>query len=192
MAKKNTSSHIGAGKIEDRNHLDFYPTPSDVTIALMDFLKLPKGKIWEPACGDGAMAKVIERYGHLVWPTDIRDTEYSWLKHDFLATEVPYCFDAVITNPPFNNAHKFIKEALRHSNIVCMLLKSQYWHAASRVTLFNKYKPSWVLPLTWRPDFTGEGASQMDVLWTVWMKDDQVTKYMPLHKPRHQTNLFDD
>lgn len=34
-----------------------------------------------------------------------------------------------------------------------MLLKAQYWHAAKRAQLFCEVPPSYVLPLTWRPDF---------------------------------------
>lgn len=190
MPTKNTANIIGAGKKEDRSHMDFYPTPSDVTIALMDFLQLPKCKIWEPACGDGAMAKVISRYGHVVWPTDIRDTDYSWRQHDFLKTVDKLDFDAIITNPPFNIANKFIIQALKSAPVVAMLLKSQYWHAAGRTNLFNKFPPAYVMPLTWRPDFLSGGAPQMDVLWTVWKSGDTITKYYPLAKPRHQITLF--
>ncbi len=50
----------GGGKKEKRRELDFYPTPPDVTIALMEFLALSrKSIVWEPACGDGAMSKVM-------------------------------------------------------------------------------------------------------------------------------------
>ncbi len=34
----------------DRRELDFYPTPENVTVALMDFLNLPKDwAVWECA-----------------------------------------------------------------------------------------------------------------------------------------------
>lgn len=74
-----------------------------------------------------------------------------------------------------------------------MLLKSQYWHAKSRYKLFQDYTPSWVLPLTWRPDFLeherleGEkkGAPTMDVAWSVWISSTVKldTRYKPLLKP---------
>ena len=38
---------------KDRRKLDFYPTPPDVTHALMQFLNLPKTTVWECACGEG-------------------------------------------------------------------------------------------------------------------------------------------
>jgi hypothetical protein len=37
----------GSGAKENRRSLDFYPTPPEVTIALMDFLKLKPCKIWD-------------------------------------------------------------------------------------------------------------------------------------------------
>jgi len=69
---------------KDRRKLDFYPTPPDVTHALMQFLNLPRSKIWECACGEGHMAKVIEEYGHKVIATDIRHTGYGIGGRDFL------------------------------------------------------------------------------------------------------------
>lgn len=185
--KNNSASIIGAGKKEDRQVMDFYPTPSEVTIALMDFLKLPvPSKIWEPACGEGAMAKIISSYGHTVWPTDIRKTDYCLLEHNFLKTTEEYKMDAIITNPPFNTAHRFILQALKLAPVVAMVLKSQYWHAAKRQHIFIKHPPAWILPLTWRPDFLGGGASQLDCLWTVWIDGDIMTKYKPLMKPNYE------
>lgn len=172
----------GAPGKDKRRELDFYPTPKEVTIALMDFLKLDPCLIWEPACGDGAMVKILESYGHNVIGTDISTG------HDFMYTNRE-C-DAIITNPPFNISQEFIEKSLCEADIVCMLLKSQYWHAKKRISLFEQSPPAWVLPLTWRPDFlehersAGEkGSPTMEVAWTVWIKGDTVTKYKPLHKP---------
>ena len=50
----------------NRRELDFYPTPPEATIALMDFLNLAEKTIWECACGNNAMSSVIEKYGHNV------------------------------------------------------------------------------------------------------------------------------
>ncbi len=171
-----------------RRELDFYPTPPDVTHALMDFLEINPCAIWEPACGDGSMSKAIESYGHRVHSTDIRHTGYGTGGIDFLSTELND-IDAIITNPPFNISEEFIRHALSISPIVAMLLKSQYWHAAKRIKLFRKHPPSYVLPLSWRPDFLfnerkiGEKASPtMDVCWSVWIQGDTDTKYRILEK----------
>ena len=48
----------------DRNKTDFYATPPEVTIALLEFLESeceidPYDVIWEPANGNGAMERVM-------------------------------------------------------------------------------------------------------------------------------------
>lgn len=167
----------------DRRELDFYPTPANVTIALLDFIKLDRSiTIWEPANGNGAMSKIFTLYGYNVITSDIRTGE------DFL--QVSYKCDAIITNPPFNLSTKFIEKAVNEAPIVAMLLKSQYWHAANRLQLFRNMPPTWVLPLTWRPDFLehertdgSKGSPTMEVGWSVWLRGNNVTKYYPLEKP---------
>ncbi len=172
---------------KDRRELDYYPTPPEVTHALMDFLKLPRDLIvWEPACGEGHMSKVIESYGHEVISTDIRYTDYGTGGVDYL-TAKPVSCDAIITNPPFKQSAEFIRKAIYEAPIVGMLLKSQYWHAAKRADLFDKYPPAWVLPLTWRPDFlfgSKGGAPTMECIWTVWERGQTDTRYRILSKPK--------
>lgn len=173
-----------AGKKETRRELDFYPTPPDVTHALMQALNLSPRAIWEPACGDGAMASVIAEYGHTIISTDIRYTGYGEGGIDFLSARRE-C-DAIVTNPPFNISEQFIHHALMQAPIVAMLLKSQYWHAKKRADLFNEFPPAFVYPLTWRPDFlNGErgGAPTMEVHWTVWVQGEIDTRYRVLRRP---------
>jgi len=96
---------IGAGK--DRAKDDFYPTPPEVTEALLDALikdgLLPAGcPIWEPACGDGAIAEVLNVYGHDTINTDITQRMQDMVMQNFF--EVPYMpagCNTIITNPPY-------------------------------------------------------------------------------------------
>lgn len=175
----------GANYRGDRRKLDLYPTPPDVTTALMDFLKLDRGCfVWEPACGDSDMVDVILSYVDKCSGTDIRNgTDYLEASIDGVG--------AIITNPPFFLAEKFIRKAVAESPVVAMLLKCQYWHAKCRHELFVEHPPAYVLPLTWRPDFLfktrepGDRANPtMEVAWSVWIKGDVVTKYMPLLRPK--------
>ena len=92
--------HSGSPKGRSRRKLDYYPTPPEVTKALMDFLNLKPMKVWECACGDLSMSKVIESYGHEVISTDIEKGT------DYLNAKIE-C-DAIITNPPFNLSADFI------------------------------------------------------------------------------------
>lgn len=176
----------GAAGLYSRRKLDFYPTPNDVTQALLDFLRLDKTlTIWEPACGSGKMSQVIENNGYNVVSTDIAKECYGEAATDYL-TATRSGIDAIITNPPFALSESFIKKAKKDAPIFAFLLKSQYWHARKRLPLFNQYQPTYLLPLTWRPDFLNGsrgGASIMEVFWCVWLSVDRVTKYIPLSRP---------
>lgn len=183
----------GGNSARGRRRSDLYPTPPEVTVALLQFLNLPKEtQIWEPAAGDGDMAKTMWDCGMLVDETDIRSGQ------DFLTSWRPddseYDYDWIITNPPFSLAEEFIRHASELQRPFAMLLKAQYWHAAKRMALFEEIPPNYILPLTWRPDFffkereNGNGGSPlMDVMWCVWlapwMKNVQ-TVYRPLARPK--------
>jgi hypothetical protein len=149
--------------------------------------------IWEPACGDGAMAKVLARHAKDVISSDLReDCGYGQGGINFLepTSRDRWNWDWIITNPPFNLAEAFIRKSLLVAPNVAVLLKSQYWHAASRLPLFTEHQPQWILPLTWRPAFLEEerGSSPlMDVIWVVWRNADEPgpTRFLPLPRPKN-------
>ena len=172
---------------KDRPPTDFFPTPPNVTIALMEFLNLPKETvIWEPACGQGHMSKAIESLGYNVISTELDETGYGKNGINFLTCEIREC-DFIITNPPFNISVEFIERAFLLNKPIALLLKSQYWHAQKKAKIFNKYKPKYVLPLNWRPDFhfgKKGGSPTMECLWTVWdSKPSKITEYQVLERP---------
>ena len=181
--KSYTLTMNGADTGNRQDH-DYYPTPPEVTRALMGFLKLPACTVWEPACGGGAMSRELEAAGHRVTSSDIRQCGYGDGGVDFLAAEPRPC-DAIITNSPFELAEAFIRKSLATAPVVAMVLKSQFWHAKKRAPLFLDHPPAWVLPLTWRPDFLkgGKGSPTLDCLWTVWLPGVTDTRYRPLMKP---------
>lgn len=138
----------------NRHERDFYPTPEDVTEALMRVLNLPTNTvIWEPACGDGAIVNVLKRLGYQCIGTDITTGD------DYRLVDMPEGIDWIITNPPFNIAEDFIRQSWKHEKPFALLLKSQYWHAVKRYNLFHECHPTSIYPLTWRPDFCGGGQS---------------------------------
>ena len=173
------SQMIGGNASGARSASDFYPTPPEVTHALLNFLNLPAATvIWEPACGDGHMLNVMLERGYQAKGSDIR------YGADFLTVPCEPC-DWIITNPPFSLADKFIERCAEHGKPFAMLLKSQYWHAQKRLALFRDHPPTYICPLTWRPDFTfGRSGSSplMDVMWCIWTKSE--THYVPLERPR--------
>lgn len=174
----------GESDVYKRHDSDLYPTPKECTYALADFILenklLDKEElIWECACGHGAIMDALEANG---FENQI-GTDLS-LGIDFLSREKHS--DVVITNPPFNLGAEFIKRALELDlKFFAFLLKGQFWHSKNRLPLFNLQKPSYILPLTWRPVFVPERGKQptMEFMWCIWIKGDEQTKYIPLKKP---------
>lgn len=92
---------------------DFYPTPPEGTRALLSVERFD-GPIWEPACGDGAIAKVLTGRGYRVIGTDLIPRGYGNGGINFLAETVNRG-KHIITNPPYGRglASAFIQHALR-------------------------------------------------------------------------------
>lgn len=181
------------GNSRGRQADDWYPTPPEATVALLESPWRPldwnrtggKLPVWEPAAGDGAMAKVLRADGYQVETSDLRPKAEGIEELDFLQ-----CFtlkaDAIVTNPPFVLAESFIRHAHRlGAPYIAMLLKAQYWHTAGRLKLWHLHRPAAVLPLTWRLDFLAQGQPVMDCSWVVWDRRRTPTQtiYHPLQRP---------
>jgi hypothetical protein len=176
----------------ERKPSDFYPTPPDVTQALIDAAGLSSRplRIWEPACGDGAMSKVLAANGHQVHSTDLReDSGFGLGGIDFLdPLEAPWGGepDAIITNPPFTLAEEFIRAAIRRAPLVAMLLKSNYWHTQRGLALYHSHPPTMEYKLTWRPAFLSAERGDnpiMDCSWCVWRRGSSTSGWRPIPRP---------
>ena len=120
----------------DRKPNDLYETPAWVTEVLVSHLPSKVKRVWEPAAGGGCMVAALRRLGVHVESTDISGGV------DFLASHDVPTFDAVITNPPFRLAQRFIERALDLTRpgrgAVAMLLGVDYDFAKTRQHLFGK------------------------------------------------------
>ena len=102
-ARETPARPIHVSAFERAGH-DFYATPSWVTEALLRHIRL-RGPIWEPCCGDGAMAIVLGRHGYTVVSSDIADRGFGTPGVDFLACrEVPAGCRSLVTNPPYGDS----------------------------------------------------------------------------------------
>jgi hypothetical protein len=66
------AANAGRHSLVDRKD-DLYETPACAARALLAVEQLPEGAIWEPACGPGAIVRVLRAAGHEVWSTDLVD-----------------------------------------------------------------------------------------------------------------------
>lgn len=96
-----------------REPFDFYPTPPEGTRALLS-VETFDGPIWEPAAGDGAIARVLSKAGYHVTSTDLVDRGYGTGGINFLTETAPRA-KHIVTNPPYGRglADHFIRHALR-------------------------------------------------------------------------------
>lgn len=165
---------------------DFYPTGQPEAIRALlarDGDRIRQlGKVWEPACGDGALVREIRGAGLYCCASDLidRGCENSFLA-DFFTMQDAEC-PAIITNPPFNliNARDGHGRWLRHTLAMpgwryCALLLSWDWPAARANglgALLDANPFSYCYLMRWKLDFTGEGSPPQRNAWFVFDRDD--------------------
>lgn len=96
----------------DTGHVDptdFTPTPAPVARAICE-LESWGPRVWEPACGDGAISGEFFRRGFDVVETDLVPRGVG-SRLDFLQVRELLAED-IATNPPFNQSDAFVQQAL--------------------------------------------------------------------------------
>ena len=169
-------SHRVTGVAVDRDARekdDFYPTPPEGTEALLR-VETFDGPIWEPACGDGAMSKVLEAAGYSVVSTDLLDRGFGQSRVDFLMEQRALAPN-IVTNPPFKMVSPFIRQALRLSTRkVAMLLRLACLEGNERGEIYETTPLArvWVFKRRLqfkRPGWEDTGAGGMlPFAWYVW------------------------
>jgi hypothetical protein len=179
-----------ARRFADLDGPDFFPTPTWATLALIDNETF-SGDIWECACGDGAMARVLERTGERVIASDLYDRGYGEVGVDFLGT----CRRVanVVTNPPYNSAEGFVATALQAAEKKCaFLLRLAFLEGTNRHrTLFSQHPPSRVWIFSERITFYPAGAERKGsgttaYAWFVWDRESNSQTELRWLKPGYK------
>jgi hypothetical protein len=160
---------------ENRERDDFYPTPPEATHALLD-AEAFDGEVWEPACGDGAISKVLIERGYGVYSSDLIDRGYGEPNIDFLLDYSTEKHHNIITNPPFKHALEFAAHALRRSTRkVAMLCRLAWLEGIERREFFRSTPLSRVHVFSKRVHMMrgGEsaqsgGGGMVAFAWYVW------------------------
>jgi|TARA_R100000084_G_C4636931_1_gene141476 16S rRNA A1518/A1519 N6-dimethyltransferase RsmA/KsgA/DIM1 with predicted DNA glycosylase/AP lyase activity len=167
---KNYSLNNASGK---RNKQDFYQTPYSVTRKFLNLEDFDYNLTFcEPACGKGAIVKVLQENTKNIIAYDI--------EKDFFKETNQY--DYIITNPPYSKANKFIKKAKQvATKKFAMLLPLSYLYGKTRydeIWTDNNYGLFRIYVLTRSPILTdtvrddGKYKTGMLVLaWFVFKKD---------------------
>lgn len=130
----------------ERKERDLYETPPWVTQAIIPYIPaIHLARIWEPACGSGKMAHVLNaRYASdLVTYYTKGVTNKNFLEQE----SMPGDCTAIVTNPPFNReAQKFIRHGLNllgtraargQPGFMAMLLPVDFDSGKTRRDMFN-------------------------------------------------------
>ena len=141
----NGASNHSAGEREEN---DYSATePRAVELLLENELFSPY--VWECACGEGHMSKVLKAHWYKVKSSDLYDRGYEGTEIiDFLKTtkeEVSADFPRdIITNPPYKFAKEFVEHAIEVSmdgTKIAMFLKLTFLEGKARKKLFLKHPP---------------------------------------------------
>ena len=166
-----------------RGKNDFYRTPEGATRALVKLRILPE-IVYEPACGDGAIALILDATGHDVYMTDLIDRGCGIGGVDFLKgwrPEITYSGNswAIVTNPPYGLANEFVEQALRHDpDVVAMLLPLKFLEGAKRYRQLHSVRPPTDVYVFidrlkfYAGDYVGEqpGWNTESFAWFVWCR----------------------
>jgi hypothetical protein len=162
---------------------ELYQSPPEAVRALLKAEKVPH-HVWEPACGPGSIVRVLRAAGHNVLATDLVDyqsPDQDASGIDFLipgiAESVIFDRAAIVTNPPFKNAHEFVTRALELVPYVAMLLRLAFLESEKRRAIIDDSCLARVhvfrnrLPMMHREGWTGPKASSATAFaWFVWDK----------------------
>lgn len=173
------SSHVDA----EREKHDYYATePKAVEILLEQEQFCPY--VWECACGEGHISKVLEKHGYKVKNSDIVDRGLAGTEiADFLKIKKEdICNDVsrdIVTNPPYKYAKEFVEKALEismDSTKIAMFLKLTFLEGQARQKMFKEHPPKRIYVFSSRVKcakngkFEGMGSSAVCYAWFVWEK----------------------
>ncbi len=173
---------LGASSHTDRERQkdDYYatePKAVDLLLGNEEFNHL----IWECACGEGHMSKVLEAAGHKVISTDLVYRGFGEKDPlDFLKSDITDFQGDIITNPPYKYALEFAVKALetvRKGGKVALFLKLLFLEGKKRKEFFKKYPPKRIYVSSSRITCAKNGdfekyddGGAIAYAWYIWQK----------------------
>ena len=157
--------------------VDLYETPASAVHALLAAEPLPAGVVWEPACGPGAIVRVLREAGHRVVASDLIDygCPDSTGGIDFLEQlSAPEDAETILTNPPFMHADEFVRHALTLVPRVILLLRLAFIETTGRSDILDGGQLARIyvfrnrVPMH-RDGWTGpRDSNPMALAWFIW------------------------
>lgn len=163
---------------QEREANDYYATEPKAMELLLEVEQF-NHNVWECACGEKHLSKVLEDAGYNVRNSDLIERCEGVEILDFLTEKAKEWNGDIITNPPYKFATQFARKALDiipDGNKVAMFLKIQFLEGKERRKLFEEHPPKCVYVSTSRlncaknGDFKTFTHSAMCYVWYVWEK----------------------
>jgi hypothetical protein len=167
---------------------NLYETPPEAMRTLLSFMRFSK-RVLEPACGKGAISRMLEDAGYEVELADLVDygtaTKDGELQRveNFLQSALPAEGDRpdIVTNPPYGtDLNAFVAHALRahRPRRMALLLNLNFlcgFEDENRNYAMDECPPAQILvfkrrlPMMHRDGWDGpEASSRMNTAWFVW------------------------
>ena len=165
---------------DQRETFDYYATDPKAVEMLLE-METFAPVIWEPACGEGHISKVLQAHGHEVISTDLIYRGFGDPEPlDFLKETIDDFEGDIITNPPYKYALQFVEQALNSvqpGRKVAMFLKLQFLEGKKRKEFFKENPPKVVyvsssrLNCAMNGDFESYPSNNaICYAWFVWEK----------------------
>lgn len=147
---QNRSTAVMARRRPGPTSLEYFPTPAWATRALCEFIGRQHTEhhvCWEPACGEGHMARPLGEYFRAVYASDCHNYGFGTVEDFLWYGAGNKDFDWIITNPPFKLAMRFAHLAIDRAKVgVAMFARLQFLEGQTRhEKLFRPYPPTWIL-----------------------------------------------
>lgn len=167
----------------ERERHDYYATEPKAVEILLEKEKFHP-YVWECACGEGHISKVLMEHGYRVKNSDIVDRglenteiiDFLEITKEEVKKDVPR---DIITNPPYKHAKEFVEKALDVSmdgSKIAMFLKLTFLEGKARKKMFENIPPKTIYVFSSRVkcakngDFESIGSSAVCYAWFVWQK----------------------
>jgi hypothetical protein len=165
-----------------RAPLDRYDTPAwAVKLLLRKVPELRGRRLFDPCCGDGAMARAVSKSRFdevLINDIDVRmpaDLHWDLRRQALWEMAAVQCSigtlraspDWCVTNPPFGLTGDVLRLALMHCKGVALLLRLSALEVCKGRELLQLYPPSRQIVLP-RIRFRGIGTDSVTTAWFIW------------------------
>jgi len=158
---------------ENESPNGFNPTSREAIVSLLVRERFPSYVVEEPACGDGAISKVMQEFGYKTLNHDLYDHGYGIYGIDFLKRHARV-YDCMVTNPPFKLWDKFLAKAIALGYRKFALFgRVGVLAGQRRGVLYRERPPARVYIFSRRlnerrPGYTGEDKPVQDYAWYIW------------------------